>query len=102
MPRRQTAAARTGRNRHPRHPRETVRAFFVLASASAAGFSIRTAGTGKLEIVGPVGVPTDVCEPTIAAVRAHGGEILRLLRWLDDERRQGRIWSPRPGPGTPQ
>jgi hypothetical protein len=72
-------------------------AFFILTSAADAGFSFRAAGVGKLEIVGPPGLAPDLCQPVLDAVRIHGAEILRLIRWLDAEKRQGRVWSPRPG-----
>jgi hypothetical protein len=77
-------------------------AFFVFAGAADAGFKFRAAGAGKLEIVGPPGLAPDLCEPVVEAIRAHGAEILRLIRWLDDEADQGRIWSPRPESATRQ
>jgi hypothetical protein len=76
----------------------TRSAFFILAAAADAGFQFRAAGAGKLEVLGPPGLPDDLCQPVIDAVRAHGGEILRLIRWLDAEADQGRIWSPRAEP----
>jgi hypothetical protein len=80
----------------------TRQALFILGAAADAGFALRPAGAGRLEILGPAGLPDDLCQPIVDAIRAHGAEILRLLRWFDDEARQGRFWSPRPGPGTPQ
>lgn len=61
------------------------------ATRSEAGFSLRARGATKLEILGPPGLPDDLCQPVIAAVRAHAAEILRLLRWLDDEKRPSRL-----------
>jgi hypothetical protein len=80
----------------------TRSALFVLAAAADAGFSFRAAGAGRLEVRGPIGMPDELCEPTIAAVRTHGAEILRLIRWLNSEADQGRFWSPRPGPEARQ
>jgi hypothetical protein len=80
----------------------TRSAFFVLAAAADAGFSFRAAGHGKLQITGPIGVDPKLCEDTAAAIRKHGAEILRLIRWFDAEADQGRFWSSRPGPEARQ
>ena len=75
-------------------------AFFIFASAGAAGFQFRAAGAGKVEVRGPPGLADDLCQPVIDAVRTHRAEIFRLVRWLNREADQSRIWSPRPGPET--
>jgi hypothetical protein len=81
----------------------TRQALFVLGAATASGFRFRSPGAGKLEVQGPPGAPDDLCRPVLDAIRANGGEILRLLRFFDDERRQGRFWRPRLEPkGAPQ
>jgi hypothetical protein len=80
----------------------TREAMEVLDAAGAAGFQFRAAGVGKLEVLGSPGLAPDLCESVIAAVRVHGAEILRLVRWLDAEAAQGRFWSPRPGPEARQ
>jgi hypothetical protein len=67
---------------------------FILGAAADAGFSFRAGGLGQLEILGPPGVAPTLCEATIAAIRTHGAEILRLLRWFDAEADAGRFWSP--------
>ena len=82
--------------------KSTQSALFVLAAASDAGFALRAAGEGQLEVLGPPGLPDDLCQPTLEAIRAHGAEIQRLLRWLNFEAAKGRIWSLRPGPETRQ
>jgi hypothetical protein len=79
----------------------TRTALFIFGAATDAGFKFHIAGAGKLEVQGPTGMPDDVCEPVIKAVREHGAEILRLLRWFTAEADQGRIWRPRPEPRTP-
>ena len=96
--------ARRNRPRRDRAPlsKSTRAALFTLASAADAGFQFRAADQGKLEVLGPPGVDPAFCEPTIAAIRANGAEIQRLVRWLDREAVEGRIWSPRPGSGTRQ
>jgi hypothetical protein len=83
------------------HP-ATRQALFVYASAADAGFSFRRAGKGRLEVLGPPGLPDELCQPVVDAIRAHGAEILRLIRWFDAEADQGRIWSPRPEKRTRQ
>jgi hypothetical protein len=95
MPR---TTARPGR---PQLSQATRMALFVYASAADAGFSFR-AGAGRLEVEGPPGLPDAVCQPIVKAVREHGAEILRLVKWLNSEARCGRVWSPRPGPETRQ
>jgi hypothetical protein len=80
----------------------TRSAFFIFAAAADAGFSFRAAGAGQLEVLGPPGLPDDICEPVLAAIRTHGAEILRLVRWLNSEADQGRFWSPRIEPRTRQ
>lgn len=80
----------------------TREALFIFASAAGAGFSFRAAGEGKLEVRGPPGLPDDLCQPVVDAIRANGAEILRLIRWLDAEADQGRVWSPTPGPQARQ
>jgi hypothetical protein len=80
----------------------TRAAVFILASAADAGFSFRIAGKGRLEITGPPGLADELCQPIINAIRVHGAEILRLVRWLDAEEAQGRFWPPRAGPEARQ
>jgi hypothetical protein len=80
----------------------TRMALFVLGAATDAGFQFRIAGQGQLEILGPQGVAPTLCEPTLAAIRSHGAEIQRLLRWFAAERRQGRYWNPPRGPRARQ
>jgi hypothetical protein len=77
-------------------------AFFIFASAADASFSFRARGATKLENLGPPGLAPDLCQPVIDAIRAHGAEILCLIRWLDAEKRRGRIWSLPIEPRTPQ
>jgi hypothetical protein len=77
-------------------------ALFTLGAAASAGFELRAAGAGRLEILGPPGAPDDVCRPVLDAVHEAGPEILRLLRFFDDEARQGRFWRPVPAPRAPQ
>ncbi len=86
----------------PELTKATRAAWFVLDAAYNAGFSFQSRGAGKLEIVGPVGVDPAACEPVIDAIRAHGAEIARLVRWFADEADHGRLWSPRPEPRTRQ
>jgi hypothetical protein len=100
--RRDRRARRAAARRRPELAASTRQALFIFASAADAGFSFRAAGAGKLEIQGPPGLADDLCEPVVAAVRAHGGEILRLVKWLDREADAGRFWAPRPEPGTRQ
>jgi hypothetical protein len=83
------------------HP-ATRQALFVYASAADAGFSFRRAAAGRLEVLGPPGLPDELCQPVLAAIRAHGAEILRLVKWFDAEARRGRIWAPRAEPGARQ
>jgi hypothetical protein len=80
----------------------TRSALFVLGAAADAGFQFRVVGVGKLEVLGPPGLPDDLCEPVNNAVRVHAPEIVRLLRWFDAERRHGRFWRPRPEPRARQ
>jgi hypothetical protein len=77
-------------------------ALFVYSGAADAGFSFRRAAPGKLEVLGPPGVAPELCKSTVATIRAHAAEILRLLRWFDAEADEGRIWAPSPGLGTRQ
>ena len=102
-PRRSRRARRSAaRPRRPQLSEATRTALFVYASATDAGFEFRDGGHGRLEIAGPPGVdPTD-CEDTVDAIRKHGAEIQRLVRWFNDEARQGRFWMPRPEPGGRQ
>jgi hypothetical protein len=86
----------------PQLTKATRTALLIFASAADAGFQFRAAGAGRLEVMGPPGLPDDRCQPVINAIRAHGAEILRLVRWFDAEADQGRIWSPRPEPRTRQ
>jgi hypothetical protein len=81
----------------------TRTALFIAAAAADAGFSLRIVGRGKLEVLGPPGLPDDLCQPILDAVREHGPEVLRLVRWFADEERQGRVWRPAPElKGAPQ
>jgi hypothetical protein len=88
---------RRARPVRPQLSQATRTALFVYASAADAGFSFR-AGAGRLEVEGPPGLPDAVCQPIVKAVREHGAEILRLLRWFDREAAHGRFWSPPRGP----
>ena len=90
---RDSRRARAGR---PQLTAATRTAFFIFASAADAGFSFRAAGAGKLEILGPAGLPDDLCQPVVDAIRAHGAEILRLVKWFDSEADEGRTWAPKP------
>ena len=99
--------ARRGKKRHappgrPQLTQATRSALFILGEAIAAGFELRVAGHGRLEVVGPVGVDPALCEPTVEAIRNNGAEILRLICWFAAEERQGRFWSPRLGPEARQ
>jgi hypothetical protein len=86
----------------PELSKQTRQALFVLGAAADAGFELRAPGVGKLETVGPPGLPDDLCQPVLDAIRVHGGEILRLLKWFDAEADQGRIWCPAAEPRTRQ
>lgn len=90
------------RRDRPPFTQATRQALFIFKAAADAGFSFRAAGKGQLEILGPIGVDPAICAPVLAAIREHGSEIQRLVRWLADEADHGRIWSPRPEWGTRQ
>ena len=90
------------RPRRPQLTAATHRALFILGAAADAGFEFKAAGAGQLQVMGPTGVDPRLCEETITEIRKHGAEILRLIKWLDREADQGRFWTPRPEPRTPQ
>ena len=81
---------------------QTRVALFIFTAARDAGFELRAAGAGRLQVLGPPDMDAALCQPVIEAVRRHGPEILRLIKWFNAERRQGRFWRPPPERRTPQ
>jgi hypothetical protein len=90
------------RQDRPQLTKQTRTALFIFKAAADAGFQFRAAGAGQLEIMGPPGLPDDRCASLVDAIRQHGAEILRLVKWFDAEARRGRIWAPRAEPGARQ
>jgi hypothetical protein len=68
-------------------------AAFVYGSAAEAGFLFRAHPSSRFQVLGPPDIDPALCENTIAAIRAHAAGIAALVRFLDSEADEGRLWA---------
>ena len=58
-------------------------AWFVIDAAIEAGFALRAAGGGRLEVLPPAELKSEICEPILAALEEHRQEIVQTLLFFD-------------------
>ena len=69
-------------------------ALATVDTAIAAGFALQAPGGGCLDILAPVGLPSEIRDPIVDALGRHRPEVVGILEYLDDQREEGQTWVP--------
>ena len=100
----QGSAAKRLASTPPRPERERCRnltaarrraiALATVDTAIAAGFALQAPGGGCLDILAPVGLPSEIRDPIVDALGRHRPEVVGILEYLDEQREEGQTWVP--------